>query len=228
MTTVTCTPLAAVAESCRMDRRFLIVAALVAAAFFGLGLAGLDRPLAEWVHASGMENAPLFVWGLTALDWISGMHLWIWAIGWVAIVGGTLALRSGSRQRLGHALIAAGLVQFAALLTMIAGKDSFGRMRPFQVLASGDWSHVWFAGGESFPSGHSAFYFGLALPLAAACPIRWLRVLLVGIALFAVLSRIDMAKHFLSDVSASALIASIYALAAAWLVARWLPAPSRA
>ena len=97
-----------------------------------------------------------------------------------------------------------------------------------EVLAGGDWSHVWHAGGGSFPSGHSAFYFGLLLPLAAACPRAWQRALLVAVAVFAILARIDLAKHFLSDVSASALIAASYALLVASVLRRWLPAPVRA
>jgi len=38
----------------------------------------------------------------------------------------------------------------------------------------------------------------------------------------------DLQKHFLSDVSASALIAATYALIAATLLRRWLPPPGRA
>ena len=208
-----------------MDHRFLLGAALVAALFLAAGLAGLDRPLAEWVHASGIENARLFAWGLAALDVVSGLRIWICALPWVAILIGTFELRLQRRVRLGYALLAAGLVQTAAIETMITAKELFGRLRPVQVLASGDWSHVWFAGGESFPSGHSAFYFGLLLPLAAACPIRWLRIVLVAIPVYVGLARIDLAKHFVSDVAASALMVSIYALVAAWLIRRWLPAP---
>ena len=211
-----------------MDHRFLLGAALVSALLMGAGFAGLDHSLAAWVHASGAEGSRFFAWGLAALDVVSGMGVWIWALGWVTIVIGTLELRWQRRVRLGHALIAAGLVQFAALQTMISGKELFGRLRPFQVIASGDWSHVWFAGGESFPSGHSAFYFGLLLPLAAACPIRWLRIVLVAIPVYVGLARIDLAKHFVSDVSASALMVSVYALVAAWLIRRWLPAPVHA
>jgi len=228
MTTVTCTRAAAMAESRRMDRRFLLIAAVVAATCFCLGVAGLDRPLAEWVHASGLENARFFVWGLATLDVVFGLRIWICLLPWLAILIGTVELRLQRRVRLGYALIAAGLVQTAAIETMITAKDFFGRVRPFKVFEAGDWSHVWFAGGDSFPSGHSAFYFGLLLPLAAACPIRWLRWVLVAIPLYVVLARIDMAKHFLSDVSASALMVSIYALVAAWLTARWLPPPARA
>ena len=228
MTTVTCTAAAAMAESRRMDLRFLVIAALIAGALAAFGFAGLDRPLAEWVHASGLENARFFVWGLAALDVVSGLRVWICALPWVAILIGTIELRLERRMRLGYALIAAGLVQTAAIETMVTAKDLFGRLRPFKVFEAGDWSHVWFVGGDSFPSGHSAFYFGLLLPLAAACPVRWLRAPLVAIPIYVVLARIDMSKHFLSDVSTSALMVSVYALVAAWLTARWLPPPARA
>jgi membrane-associated phospholipid phosphatase len=211
-----------------MDRRFLLGAALIAAVLVTVGFLGADQPLAEWVHASGIANARFFEWGLLALDTVSGMRFWIFAIGWIAIVAGAIELRGGRRVRLGYTLVTAGIVQLAALETMVAGKDFFGRHRPYEVLASGDWPHVWFAGGGSFPSGHSAFYFGLLLPLAAACPTRWLRYVLVAIPVYVVLARIDLEKHFLSDVSASALMVAVYALFAAWLTERWLPAPKRA
>src|SRR6478736_3022448 len=110
MTTVTCTAAVAVAQSRRMDRRFLVIAALVAGALAALGFAGLDRPLAEWVHASGLENARFFVWGLAALDVVSGLRVWICALPWVAILIGTIELRLQRRTRLGYALVAAGLV----------------------------------------------------------------------------------------------------------------------
>jgi len=210
-----------------MNRRLLLWAAAIAAMAMLLGFAGLDRPLAEWIHSSGLEQARFFAWGLIALDTITAMGLWIWLLGCVALAVGLIVIFVRRTSRIGYALVAAALVQLATIATMILGKDHFGRIRPQFVLESGDWSHVWFAGGNSFPSGHSAFYFGLFLPLAAACPIRWLRVLLIAIPVYVVLARIDLAKHFLSDVSASALIASIYALIAATLVRRWLPAPAR-
>ncbi len=226
MTTVTCTAAAAVAESCCMDRRFLVIFALVAAACAALGFAGLDRPVAEWVHSSGIESSRFFVWGLAALDTVTVLHLFI--VPWIAIVAGALLLRGERRARLGMTLVTAGLVQLAAIQTMLLAKDYFGRLRPFKVFEQGNWSNLWFVGGDSFPSGHSAFYFGICLPLAAACPVRWLRWLLIAIPLYVVLARIDMAKHFLSDVSTSALMVALYALVAAWLTARWLPPPARA
>jgi membrane-associated phospholipid phosphatase len=209
-----------------MDRRFLLGVAIVAALLTAAGLVGLDRVLAEWLHSSSFEEARIFSWGLIALDTVTGMGIWIWLLGCVALAVGLIELWRRRASRVGYALVIAALVQLAAIATMILGKDVFGRLRPHEVLASGDWSSLWFVGGGSFPSGHSAFYFGLMLPLAAACPIRWARVLLIAVPLFVVLARIDLAKHFVSDVSASALIASVYALIAATLARRWLPAPS--
>jgi len=211
-----------------MDRRLLAVTALIAALLIALGFAGLDRPLAEWVRASGIEQARVFSVGLAALDTVTALSVWFWGAGAVVLAIGVIGFAWRRRDRWPRALIAAAIVQFATIETMILGKDHFGRLRPQQVLESGDWSHLWFAGGNSFPSGHSAFYFGLLLPLAAACPIRWLRALLIAIPVYVILARIDLAKHFLSDVSTSALIAAVYALIAATLIRRWLPAPARA
>ena len=210
-----------------MDRRFLSWVAAVALVAALAGFLGLDRPLAEWVHSSGIEQARFFSIGLAALDASSGLALWLWGIGCVTLAVGVVILALRRTQRWPRALIAAALVQLATLETMVLGKDHFGRLRPQEVLSTGDWSHLWYAGGNSFPSGHSAFYFGLLLPLAAACPIRWLRVLLVAIPVYIALARIDLAKHFLSDVSVSALIAAIYALLLATLLRHWLPPPKR-
>src|ERR1700754_3782693 len=100
MTIVSCATRAAMAESRRMDRRFLLFCALVSALLMAAGLAGLDRPLAEWGHAAGIENARVFAWGLAALDGVSGMRVWIWLLGWVSIVIGTLELARQRRVRL--------------------------------------------------------------------------------------------------------------------------------
>jgi len=210
-----------------MNRRVLLVTLFVAAAVGALGFFFVDRPLAEWVRASGIENAAVFVYGLGALDWISGNAVSIWLLGALAVVLGGIGRARRRDARWPRVLLAAALVQYATIVTMIIGKNYFARLRPYQVLASGDWSHVWFAGGVSFPSGHSAFYFGLLLPFAAACPRGWRRGLLMAIPVFVVLARIDLAKHFLSDVSMSACVAALYALIVAVLLRRWLPSPRR-
>ena len=208
-----------------MDRRLLAWVAVASSLFMALGLLGIDRPLAEWLHASGIEQARVFSMGLGALDVVTGVHIWYWLAGCVVLTIGIVVYAWRRDLSWPRALIAASCVQFACIGTMILSKTYFGRLRPQQVLDSGDWAHLWFAGGGSFPSGHCAFYFGLLLPLAAACPIRWLRALLIAIAVYVAIARIDLAKHFLSDVAASALLAAAYALIVATLIRRWLPPP---
>lgn len=203
-----------------MRHRLVIVVALVAATLVAVGLAGVDYPLARWVHGSGIENLGVVRHGLEALDTLFGLTTWYWLASTVFVIVGAIALLPVLRvpRRFALALFVAGLVQFASLQTMIQMKGYFGRLRPHEVLESGDWNAIWHAGGGSFPSGHCAFYFGLLLPLAAFAVRPWQRALLLAIPIFVVLARIDMSKHFLSDVSMSALIAATYALLAMWLV----------
>ncbi|NCT67156.1 MAG: phosphatase PAP2 family protein [Rhodanobacteraceae bacterium] len=212
-----------------MNRRLLGWTALASAVLMLLGLLVLDHPLAQWLHASDLERLPLFAGGLGALDVVVGIDVWYWLAGWTVFAVGCLGLAMQRRARWPRVFLAAWAVQVATLATMIFGKDTFGRLRPQQVLDAGDWTQpLWFVGGGSFPSGHTSFYFGLLLPLAAACPIRWLRALLLAIPVYVALARIDLARHFLSDVAAAALIAALYALLLATLARRWLPDPAPA
>ncbi len=210
-----------------MSKRFLVASALVAATLMIAGLWLVDIPLTLAIHGSALENLPFFVDGLYALDTLFGLHVSYWLAPTVCVMLGILALFLSSRKRLPHRLalvvLTAGLVQAATIGLMMLGKSSFGRIRPVELLASGDWSVQWFAGGGSFPSGHSSFYFGLLLPFAAAAPRVWQRILLLALPTFAIAARLDMDKHFLSDVSASALIAACVALLATLLLRRWLP-----
>ncbi|MEO7916794.1 MAG: phosphatase PAP2 family protein [Dokdonella sp.] len=200
-----------------MNHRLLLIVALLAAALAGVGLVGLDYPLAHWIHDSSIRDLGVFRHGLHGLDTLFGMELWYWLASTVAVVLGLLALIPTFRvpRRVASALIVAGLVQFATLHTMILMKGHFGRLRPHQLFESGVWDPIWHAGGGSFPSGHSAFYFGLFLPLAAFATRGWQRALLLAVPLFAVLGRLDMLRHFLSDVATSAMIAALYSLLAA-------------
>lgn len=206
-----------------MSRRVPAWVAAVSVVFAALGLLLLDRPLATWVHDSGIAYARVFEWGLAALDAVTGLHLWFWLAGCVALAIGAAGLAWKRDAAWPRAWLAAGLVQIATLHTMILGKSHFGRLRPSEVFEKGDWSQLWFVGGGSFPSGHSAFYFGLLLPLAAACPIRWLRGVLLAIPVYVAIARLDLERHFLSDVSTSAVIAGVYTLIAAWLLRRGWP-----
>jgi membrane-associated phospholipid phosphatase len=193
-----------------------------------LGLLWADHPLTHWVRASGFENAAVFATPLDLLDHAVGIHIWYWLMVCVLSTLGVIALLLRHRVRFAAKaalfLLSTSAIQAATIGLMILGKTQFGRLRPQQLLESGDWSQpLWFVGGGSFPSGHSAFYFGLFLPLAAWAPRIWQRIALLAIPIFVVVARIDLAKHFLSDVSASALIAALVGLLVAQIIRRWTP-----
>ena len=120
-----------------MDRRLLGWVAVVSTLLTALGLAGADRPLAEWVHASGIEQARAFSLGLGALDVATGVHIWYWLAGSVVLTVGIVACAVRRDLRWPRMLVAAGCVQFACIGTMILGKTWFGRLRPQQVFESG-------------------------------------------------------------------------------------------
>lgn len=212
-----------------MNQRFLLATALIAATLAAGGLLLLDIPLANWIHGSRFENAAFFVDGLAVLDHLFGIRIWYWIAAAVCIPLGLAAILLATRTRLprelGLALLTAGLVQAGTIGAMMLGKNLFGRLRPQQLFESGDWTTLWFSGGGSFPSGHASFYFGLFLPLAASAPRAWQRAVLIAVPVYVALARIDMNRHFISDVCVSALIASLLALLMVPFMRRWQPAP---
>jgi membrane-associated phospholipid phosphatase len=206
-----------------LDRRFLVAVAIVSAILLVLGLAAVDRPLAEWVRASGAENAAAIVWLQNAIEIVVGRHVSRWLFGWVALAAGIAVFSIRRDAQIGRVLILSALVQLVTTVVMLAGKDGFGRLRPSEVLANGDWSHVWFAGGVSFPSGHLAFFAGFFVPFAAGVRNAWLRAAVLCLPIFIAVARIDVSAHFLSDVAASTLLAALLSLLAAMLAARVFP-----
>lgn len=208
-----------------MSRRFLLASMLIAGLCMLAGLFVLDGPVVRWIHASRIANAPLFVHGLDALDALFGIHVSYWLAPAATILAGATLLAFARnrmlRRKFALALLGSGLVQAATIGLMMLGKSAFGRMRPIAWIESGELSPLWYVGGGSFPSGHSAFYFGLFLPLAAAAPRAWQRGILLAIPLFVISARVDMGKHFPSDVAASALIAACMALLVCAALRHW-------
>jgi membrane-associated phospholipid phosphatase len=210
-----------------MNRRFLLTTALIAASLIALGLLLLDTPLAHWIHDSGMANAAVFNAGLTFFDTLLGLRISYWLAAGVliplAMLGVVFAAFIRLPRALAPTLLLAGITQALTIGLMMLGKNAFGRLRPMQLFESGDWSALWFVGGGSFPSGHASFYFGLFLPLAAAAPRAWQRAALVSLPVYVAAARLDMERHFLSDVAASALIAACVAMLLSPLIKRWQP-----
>ena len=212
-----------------MSRRALFITAVVCALIALVSIFAFDQAIAMAVHNSGFENAAFFVDGREFLDVFTGrglvgshVGLGQFLLGGVFIVVGAIWLAIRRTSYGARALIFTGAVQWVTIEAAWQIKDFFGRMRPYQLIEKDDWSHIWFMGSNSFPSGHNAFFWGLFVPLMVAFP-RW-RIPLLIVPVFIGLARIDENYHFLSDVLASIALACLITLIAAELFRRWFPA----
>jgi len=197
----------------RIQDRFVLLHAAVGVLMLAAGLLGLDRLIAESLHATGYENLRVFVAGTTLFDYATGKEISKFLPGLVITACAALLLLLPRARGLGRQALFVGLVQLLGTLTSGVSKNLFGRLRPFELLQGGDWAHAWWVAGNAFPSGHAAFYFGMFLPLAWLLP-RWRWPLMV-IPWFIAVARVDANHHFLSDVGASiALVAMLTVLLA--------------
>ena len=214
-----------------MNRRQLAIFATVCAAIALVSIFAFDRTLATLVHESGFENAVFFTDGRSILDVFTGrglvgthVALGQFMLGGLFIVIGLIGLAISRLRYAARAFVFAGVVQWLTISIGWQIKDIFGRLRPFQVFERNDWSHIWFMGSNSFPSGHNAFFWGLFVPLMYAFPRARIPLLIVPI--FIALARIDENYHFLSDVLASIALATILTLLVGWILRKWLQPPS--
>jgi len=198
------------------SQRLMVVHVAIGVAFMLIGLAGLDGITAGYLRASGYEGLSVFNAGTAFLDTVTGKDFSRFLIGLV-LIGSALALMiSATTKPAARGVLFVGIVQVLGALVTGVSQDFFGRLRPYQLLRSGDWGAEWFADGNSFPSGHAGFYFGLFLPLAFLFP-RWRWPLLLA-PWFIAIARVNANDHFVSDVAASIVIVGALTLLVARLM----------
>jgi membrane-associated phospholipid phosphatase len=181
--------------------KLIVFHVIIAVALTLAGLFGLDRVVAEYLHSSAYEGLPIFVNGTAFLDIVTGKEISKFLVGSL-LMGCALVLLISARTRaLAWSAMFVGLVQILGTLLTGVSKNVFGRLRPFQLIESGDWPHGWFVGGSAFPSGHAGFYFGLFMPLAYLFP-RWQWPLML-VPWFIAIARVNANDHFISDIAAS-------------------------
>lgn len=200
-----------------MEKRKTVLSfAAIAAAITVIAILLLDRPLAVFIRNSNLGNAWLFTSGTSFFDKISGKEISKFLLGFILIGIGIILLIIKQTRLYSFPLLFIGLSQFTSTLLAGVSKNLFGRLRPYELLANNGSDHAWFAGGGSFPSGHTGFYFGLFLPLAYLFPRWWLPLMIVPF--FIAIARIAANDHFLSDVTASMALAALVTSAFASLM----------
>ena len=217
-----------------MSKKALILTFAICAVLALISIFAFDRMLALGVHNSGIERAAIVVRLREFFDIFTGRGVALLGnrIGLGQLLLGTIFIALGlvlalaRRLRpLARALVFAGAVQLATIEAAWWIKDFFGRLRPHQLIERNDWSHIWFAGGNSFPSGHNAFFWGLFLPLAYLYPKYRIPLLIIPVVI--AFARIDENYHFLSDVLGGIALAALITFVAATLFSRWLKPAGR-
>ena len=208
-----------------MNRRQLLWAFLVAIVLTLLGIFFLDQPVAAFVQRVGGRQSVILQEGTHWLEVASGFPIGKFFLSYLLLGAAALLFIARSTRAVAWMLLFVGCSQL--LTRIIAGvlKNVFQRLRPFEVIQAGNWDWKFFAGhGNSFPSGHSAHFWGLFLPLLFLFPRYRLPLLVVPV--FISVARIGVNDHWCSDVIASAGLAALLTFLFVWLFRMHTPQQS--
>ena len=199
-----------------MNRRQLLYSVLVALVLTLLGIFFFDQPIAAFVQRAGGRQSVILQEGTHWLEIVTGQPIARYFLTYVLLGLAALLFISKASRSIAWILLFVGSVQLVTRLTAGGLKGVFERLRPFEVIQAGNWDWKFFSGhGNSFPSGHSAFFWGLFFPLAYLFPRYRLPLLIVPI--FISVARPGVNDHWCSDVIASAGLAAFITLIFIWL-----------
>ena len=207
-----------------MNRRQLGYSALIALVLTLLSIFFLDQPIAAFVQRAGGRQSVILQEGTRWLEIASGLSVARYLLTYLLLgLAAVLFLAKASRPIAWILFFVAG-AQVVTRLAAAGLKGVFGRLRPFEVIQAGSWDWKFFSGhGNAFPSGHSAFFWGLFFPLAFVFPRYRLPLLIIPV--FISIARVGVNVHWCSDVIAAAGLAALITLVFIWLF-RMKPAMS--
>jgi membrane-associated phospholipid phosphatase len=169
----------------------------------------VDRPLALFIqnHLSALQEP--FTKTLSVLEF-SEFTISRYIVAALILVAALyLLLRDKTTQR-AKIFFFIGATMVSTRLVVRLLKNLFDRNRPHAFLNDQSVGDFFCAGADSFPSGHAANYFSFFLPLIVLFPrYKWLLLILP---IFVALQRVIVNDHYLSDVLAGILIASLITL----------------
>jgi membrane-associated phospholipid phosphatase len=199
-----------------MNRRQLAYSVLVALVLTLLGIFFFDQPIAAFVQHAGGGQSVVLKKGTTWLEIAFGLHITQYFLTYFLLGLGAILFIAKTSRPAAWVLFFVGCTQVVTRLTVTELKDVFQRLRPFKVIEAGNWDWKFFSGhGDAFPSGHSAFFWGLFFPLAFIFPRYRLPLLIIPV--FISIARVGVNVHWCSDVIASAGLAVLITLVFAWL-----------
>jgi membrane-associated phospholipid phosphatase len=185
-----------------VNQRLLKSIGVVSLVLSGASMLLFDKLIAEFANEAGGRSSFLLQRGTHLLEVASGFPISRYALSIALIVIAAVLFIGISTRRVAWLFLFAGSSQLVSRLVVAVLKGTFGRLRPFEVVANGTWDpHAFFAHGDAFPSGHTAHFWGLFFPLAFLFP-RY-RLVLSLVPLFIAVARVGVGDHWTSDVLAS-------------------------
>lgn len=169
----------------------LVAWTIVVIVAWALAAAGIDR---SWVQAIGANRDPVLVAVAQTLSRIGEMHLApLFTLALIAA-----SARLADREAWWVAAWAGFLGMITAGISALLLKMLIGRPRPKLQVEDVVHGFSWHWSYHSFPSGHTAHWFGLVAALAVIAP-RWS----VGVGIFAgavAWSRVYLGQHYVGDI----------------------------
>jgi len=208
-----------------MNKRQIVYSIFVALALTLLSIFFFDQPIAAFVQKVDGRSSVILQQGTEFLDLISGFTIDRYALTYALLAAAAILFAWKSTRAAAWMIFFIGVTHIVARLTAGTLKNVFDRLRPFEVIQAGNWDWNFFGErGSSFPSGHSAHWWGLFFPLAFLFP-RY-RIPLLVVPLFISVARVGVNDHWCSDVIASAAIAAAITLLFIWIFRMKEPAAS--
>jgi membrane-associated phospholipid phosphatase len=199
-----------------MNKRQIIYSIFVALALTLLSIFFFDQPIAAFVQKVDGRSSVILQQGTAFLEVISGFPIARFALSYALLAAAAILFVWKSTRAAAWMLLFIGCAQFVTRITAGTLKNVFHRLRPFEVIEAGNWDWNFFGDrGSSFPSGHSAHFWGLFFPLAFLFPRYRIPFLIIPV--FISVARIGVNDHWCSDVIASAAIAAAITLLFIWL-----------
>jgi membrane-associated phospholipid phosphatase len=192
-----------------MNRRQLMWVFLIAVLLTLLSIFLIDQPVAAFVQRTGGRESKILQEGTHWLEIASGFPITRYFLAYLLLGAAALLFIAKSTRAAAWMLLFIGSTHLVTRLIVGLLKPVFDRQRPFEVI-SAIASHR-----DSFPSGHSAHFWSLFLPLLFLFPRYRLPLLIVPV--FITIARVGVNDHWCSDVIASAGLAALFTLVFSWL-----------
>jgi len=199
-----------------MTQRQLIWTFLAAVVLTVLSIFLFDQPIAAFVQRVGGRESRVFQEGTHWLEIASGFPIARYFLAFLLLGAAALLFIAKSTRPVAWLVLFVGATHVVTRLVTGLLKDVFHRLRPFEVIKAGNWDWKFFGDqGSSFPSGHSAHFWGLFFPLLFLFPRYRLPLLIIPV--FISIARVGVNDHWCSDVTASAGLAALLTFIFIWV-----------